>query len=95
MPPFSFTTTRQTVEAIKINYSKDVLLNSKSEYIKKCLTRLTVEESSWEKNEDQEEVKEQEAIFRFREKVKTHLFARDIMKKPRNPPDLPQGWKSL
>ena len=93
MPPFTFTTTcqfkdclsrRQIGEALKINYSKDELLNSKSEYIKNCLTRLTIEESSWEKNErerleDREEVKEQEAIVRLREKVETHLFARDIM----------------
>ena len=40
---------RQIGEALKINYSKDTLLNSKSEYVKNCLTRLTIEGSSWEK----------------------------------------------
>ena len=115
MPPFSFNTTyqfkdclfRQIGQALKIHYSKDVLLNSKSEYIMNCLTRLTIEEFSWEKNErerleDVAEVKEQEAISRFREKVETHLAAKDIIlnildhatktKKHTRPP---QGWKSL
>ena len=52
--------------------------------MKNCLTRLTIEESSWEKNErerleDMAEVEEQETITRFREKVENHLAANDMI----------------
>ena len=38
---------RQVGEAIKILYSKDVLLNSKLEYLNNCLTRITIREQSF------------------------------------------------
>jgi hypothetical protein len=36
-------------EALRINYSKDELLNSKGEYMGKRIIRLVVEEESWER----------------------------------------------
>ena len=58
-PAFGFTIlaqykdclSRQVGEAIKILYSPDYLLNSKSEYLNNCLTRITINEQDWEKRE--------------------------------------------
>ena len=56
-PPFSFKVTqqfkdcmsRQVAEAIRIQHTKDNILNSKCEYLQNCITRLTVNEESWER----------------------------------------------
>ena len=53
---------RQVGEAIKILYSRDNLLNSKSEYISNCLTRLTVPEEDWEKNKRERSEMEEERL---------------------------------
>jgi hypothetical protein len=63
---------RQVGEAIKILYSPDVLLNSKSEYLNNCLTRITISEQDWERrererHEDEEEKAEQSRIEIFRQ----------------------------
>ena len=42
---------RQIGEALRINYSKDNLLNSKAEYMANSLTRLTIKEDPWELKE--------------------------------------------
>ena len=65
---------RQIGEAMKINFSKDSLLNSKLEYVKNCLTSLIIEESSWDRSErermeEQEETTEKATIERFKRKV--------------------------
>ena len=39
------------MEALRINYTKDNILNSKNEYLKNCITRLTVEEDDWQRKE--------------------------------------------
>ena len=53
---------RQISEALRINLSKDILLNSKGEYGNNCVSRLSVQEDAWEirkrsrLEEEQEEV---------------------------------------
>ena len=66
-------------EAIQILYSQDVLLNSKSEYLNNCLTRITITEQDWERrererHEDEEERAQQSKIETFRqEKLRARL----------------------
>ena len=113
MPPFAISTTcqykdclsRQIGEALKIHYSQDTLLNSKSEYIQNCLTRITIEESSWERSErgrleDLEEMKEKEAVTRFRERVEMGKTVQDIIDRiiddvPLKPQDEATQFSSL
>ena len=40
---------RQIGEALRINYSKDVILNSKGEYMSNTISRLSIEEDAWER----------------------------------------------
>jgi hypothetical protein len=40
---------RQIGEALRINYSKDVILNSKGEYLSNTISRLTIEEVARDK----------------------------------------------
>ena len=40
---------RQISEALRINHSKDMLLNSKGEYGHNSVSRLTVQEDVWER----------------------------------------------
>ena len=40
--------------AMEIFYSRDHILNSKSEYIKNCINRLTVNKPEWERKEREE-----------------------------------------
>ena len=47
-------------EALRINNSKDVLLNSKGEYMGNSIIRLVVEEESWERKKTAREEEEQE-----------------------------------
>ena len=42
---------RQIGEALRINYSKDVILNSKGEYMTNTISRLSIEEDAWERKE--------------------------------------------
>jgi hypothetical protein len=42
---------RQIGEALRINFSKDILLNSKSEYRNNSLNRITIQEDAWERRE--------------------------------------------
>ena len=42
---------RQIGEALRIHYSKDVILNSKSEYMSNTISRLTIEKDAWERKE--------------------------------------------
>jgi hypothetical protein len=42
---------RQISEALRINFSKDVLLNSKGEYGNNTVSRLTVHEDAWKRRE--------------------------------------------
>ena len=73
---------RQVREAMSIYYCKDDILNSKSEYINNCISRVTIPESDWEKKEklrkeDEDEAKEKEAIDRFKEEILKKRKARD------------------
>ena len=71
-PPFKFKVTqqfkdcmsRQVAEAIRIQHTKDNILNSKCEYLQNCITRLTVNEEVWERKERErreEETEKEEA----------------------------------
>ena len=72
MPEFRFTVqsqykdalSRQVGEAIAIMHSRDTLLNSKSEYMTNCLSRVTVDERDFERKhrEMQEELNEKEEL---------------------------------
>ena len=42
---------RQIVEALRISFSKDILLNSKGEYMCNTVSRLTIAEDVWERRE--------------------------------------------
>ena len=42
---------RQIGEALRIHYTKDIILNSKSEYQSNSITRLTIEEDAGERRE--------------------------------------------
>ena len=53
---------RQIGEALKINFSKDVLLNSKAEYLSNSGSRLTIKEDPWEMKERARKEEEQEEI---------------------------------
>ena len=57
---------RQIAEAILIHFSKDELLNSKNEYNSNCLARVTVEESMYERKEEEESVREKKAWNEFK-----------------------------
>ena len=57
---------RQIGEALRINFSKDVLLNSKAEYLSNSVNRLTVKEDPWEMKERARKEEEQEEIDKKR-----------------------------
>ena len=42
---------RQIGEALKMNFSKDVLLNSKGEYLSNTVSRLTIQKDAGERRE--------------------------------------------
>ena len=65
---------RQIGEALKINFSIDVLLNSKAEYLSNSVSRLTVKEDAWEMKERTRKEEEQEEI----DKVRVEEFKRLI-----------------
>ena len=56
---------------MRINFSKDQLLNSKNEYLQNCITRVVVQEESWEgkereRREDEEEKLEEAKLAAFK-----------------------------
>ena len=53
---------RQISEALRINLSKDILLNSKGEYGNNCISRLSVQEDAWERRERSRLEEEQEEV---------------------------------
>ena len=67
-PPFRFRIvrqyrdcmSRQIGEAIEIQRSGDELLNSKCEYLQNCITRITVNEETWERKERERREEESE-----------------------------------
>ena len=61
---------RQIGEALKINFSKDNILNSKGEYLSNCISRLTVEEDAWERRERSRQEEESENL----EKAEVEAF---------------------
>ena len=63
---------RQIGEALKINFSKDVLLNSKGEYLSNSVSRLTITEDAWERRERTRLEDEQEEL----DKKKVEAFRR-------------------
>ena len=74
---------RQVREAMSIFYSKDELLNSKSEYVNNCISRVSVPESDWERkerfrNEEEEELREREAVNTFKEDILRRRRERDM-----------------
>ena len=63
---------RQVGEALRIFFSKDELLNSKSEYVQNNISRVVVNEENWERKErerreEEEEEKEKKRLESFRE----------------------------
>ena len=66
---------RQIGEALRINYSKDVILNSKGEYMSNTISRLSLEEDAWERKErsrveEEQDKLDKEEVEKFR-KLKT------------------------
>ena len=47
---------------MRINNSKDVLLNSKGEYMGDSIIRLVVEEETWERKKREREEEEQDSM---------------------------------
>jgi hypothetical protein len=62
---------RQVGEALRIHYSQDNILNSKSEYRSNTITRLAIEEDAWERRErsrleEEEDRLAKETVDQFR-----------------------------
>ena len=57
---------RQIGEALKINFSKDILLNSKAEYLSNSVSRLTIKEDAWEMRERTRLEEEQDELNKKR-----------------------------
>ena len=55
---------RQIGEALKINFSKDILLNSKSEYNNNSLNRISIQEDAWERRERGRQEEEEEELVK-------------------------------
>ena len=68
---------RQVSEAMDIYFTKDNILNSKSEYVKNCISRLTVGEQDWERKERER----QEELDELVEKDEVEKFKQDILRK--------------
>ena len=63
---------RQIGEALKINMSRDILLNSKSEYLSNSVSRLCIKEDAWERKERTRKEEEEEEM----DKKKVESFKR-------------------
>ena len=77
---------RQIGEALRIQYSPDMILNSKSEYLDNCITRLTIEESQWERREREKNEEFQEELLKtevekFKEIVKDRRAVNNTFQK--------------
>jgi hypothetical protein len=80
-PPFAFSivqkykdcVSRQIGKAIKIYHTGDTILNSTCEYLSNCISRLTVLEDDWEKNQRERNDEEEE----YREKALLEEFRMD------------------
>ena len=70
---------RQVAEAMDIFYSRDRILNSKSEYIKNCISRLTLNETEWERKERERREEADELI----KKDEIEKFKKDILERQR------------
>ena len=46
---YRYCLSRQIGEALRINYTKDNILNSKLEYMSNSVSRLTIDEDVWER----------------------------------------------
>jgi hypothetical protein len=82
---------RQIGEALRIHHSKDTLLNSKSEYLTNCITRITVEEDAWERRENsrrEEEAQRMEKIEVERFKMQKLKFSSKLSSQQVDPPSL-------
>ena len=66
---------RQIGEALRINFSKDILLNSKSEYNTNSLTRISIQEDAWERRERGRREKEEEELV----KRNVEMFMKEII----------------
>ena len=78
---------RQISEAIRIHYSVDNILNSKSEYMSNKISRLTIEEDAWERKErsrleEEEEKVAKEEVEKFK-KSKSHPPPGALLPKPK------------
>jgi hypothetical protein len=73
-PPFSLRIvkrykdclSRQRGEALMIFYLRDQLLNSKSEYVQNCISRIMVNEEAWERKEQERREEEEERMDKER-----------------------------
>jgi hypothetical protein len=55
---------RQIGEALRINYTKDIILNSKGEYLSNSISRLSIEEDAWERKERSRVEEEQDKLIK-------------------------------
>ena len=70
---------RQIGEALKINFSKDILLNSKAEYLSNSVSRLTIKEDAWEMRERTRLEEEQDELNKKRVEEFKKLKTANIM----------------
>jgi hypothetical protein len=75
---------RQIGEALKINFSKDILLNSKSEYNNNSLNRISIQEDAWERRERGRQEEEEEELAKknveeFRRKKKLEPVEEEVI----------------
>ena len=61
---------RQIGEALRFNYSKDVILNSKGEYLSNTISRLFIEEDAWERRERSRVEEEQDKLIKEEESAR-------------------------
>ena len=66
---------RQVAEALRIHYSKDNILNSKSEYRSNTVSRLSIEEDAWERRERTRLEEEEDKLAKERIEVFRKLKA--------------------
>ena len=98
-PPFSIKIlkryrdclSRQIGEALQIFYSNDHLLNSKSEYVQNCISRIAVSEETWERKErerreEEEEKQEKENLERFKVRKRMEDGQQPVVSQPDQTP---------
>ena len=89
---------RQIGEALKINLSKDILLNSKSEYNSNSLNRISIQEDAWERRERGRQEEEEEELvkrsveeFRKRKTMDPEEYSTDEEEVVKTRPEC-EGW---